>query len=178
MRTKTDVDYDGRLASSYESGRDITPAAEATWRTAVEDHIREPGLVVDVGAGTGRFARRLAKHFDLSVTAVEPAHGMRTNAAITSAQNDIAWIGGTAEALPLRSGCADVLWSAFATHYYDLAGAAHEFARVVTPDGRVLAGLANLCRHGAIVVPEPVYASNVLLVFKPVRAMRTETTRT
>lgn len=141
MNKSPHVDYNGKLADSYESGRDITVVAEKTWLAAIEPHLAKAGVVVDVGAGTGRFARRIDDNFASYVIAVEPAHGMRASAQLTAEPADnrsLAWIGGTAESLPLRPKSADVLWSAFATHYYDLGGATREFARVVADDGLVL----------------------------------------
>lgn len=132
------VDYNGELATSYDAGRDISPEAERTWRDAIAPHLSKTDTVVDVGAGTGRFARRLAEMVDRPVIAAEPAEGMRTAANASGARRSARWIGATAEGLPLRSVSVDVVWSAFATHYYDLPAAAVEFHRVLRRGGRVL----------------------------------------
>ncbi len=55
-----------------------------------------------------------------------------------STTDQISWIGGGAEALPLRDSSVGLVWSAFATHCFDLNAAASEFARVLKPSGRVL----------------------------------------
>lgn len=132
------VDYDGELSGAYEPGRSISPAAKQTWRAAVQPYLPVNETIVDVGAGTGRFARLLAGLVDGPVAAVEPAAGMRDVAAQVSDHPSVHWLGGTAEDLPLAASCASVIWSAFATHYFDLRAAGREFRRVLKPDGAVL----------------------------------------
>lgn len=133
----TDVDYDGEISRGYEQGRGLSADAVATWRQAVEGRIPDTGLIVDVGAGTGRFARELNMLAPSRVLAVEPSAGMRGSAP-RSAAEQVTWLGGTAEALPLANGSVGLVWSAFTTHYFDLGAAAAEFARVVKAGGQVL----------------------------------------
>jgi hypothetical protein len=67
------VDYEGPLAGRFNAGRELTPEAEAVWHTAVEPYAADARVLLDVGAGTGRFARRFAEHFQAGVIAIEPA---------------------------------------------------------------------------------------------------------
>ncbi len=133
-----EVDYNGSLARSYQAGREIHPEARATWRAAVAGHLAGARVVADVGAGTGRFARALAVDFEAQTYAVEPADGMRANGRAIGEHPNLLWVGAQAEALPLKTQSIDVIWSAFTTHYLDLAGAASQFARVLAPGGRLL----------------------------------------
>lgn len=133
----SEIDYDGEIAREYDEGRRLSPHAVATWRAAVESLLPESAPIVDVGAGTGRFADLLAGIAGVPVFAVEPASGMRRPPARPEAESP-RWLAGTAEALPLRDDSCGMVWTAFTTHYFDLAEAAREFRRVLRPDGRVL----------------------------------------
>lgn len=138
---KPHVDYDGELAVGYERGRSVSPDALATWRDAVEPRLPVDGLVVDVGAGTGRYARPLGELAPGRVLAIEPAEGMRRAAQGASDPSEawrVHWLGGRAEALPLPNASVDLIWSAFTTHYLDLPATGAEFARVLRPGGTVL----------------------------------------
>lgn len=130
MRAKG-IDYDGAIADRYADGRSLSVEAVATWRQAVSPLVPAHAPVVDVGAGTGRFTRLLASVAQGRVVAVEPAAGMRRSLERGSA------VAGTAEALPLRSGSAGLVWSAFTTHYLDLEAAGGEFSRIVASSGEV-----------------------------------------
>jgi len=132
-----DVDYDGRIAAVYEAARDLRPEAEQAWLDAVGGEVRAGDLVVDVGAGTGRFARRFSSELQARVVAVEPAEGMRTNRG-RAVGAPVSWIAGSAEALPLRSRTVDVAWASYVLHYTDLRVAGGELARVLQVGGSVL----------------------------------------
>lgn len=130
--------YEGPHASRYDRGRELTPHAEGVWRRAVEPYLTDARVVLDVGAGTGRFSRRLAVHFAASVIAVEPASAMRAVAAASPLGAHERWLAGRAEALPVRDGTVDVVWLAFVAHHLDLERTGAELARVLAPAGRVL----------------------------------------
>lgn len=121
--------FDGDLARAYDRGRALPPQAEEQWRRAVLPLVDEGAVVLDVGAGTGRFARL----FPNRVVAVEPAAGMRAGRG-----DEAVWVAGGAEALPLRDASVDVAWLAYVVHHVDLAAAGRELARVVRPGGLVL----------------------------------------
>ena len=56
--------------------------------------------VLDVGAGTGRFAVLIAQWFGMAVTGLEPASGMRKVAAVEGQHPKVSYVGGRAEQLP------------------------------------------------------------------------------
>jgi SAM-dependent methyltransferase len=124
--------YEGPMATAYEPGRSLLPEAEDGWAAIVAPLVPDGSLVVDVGAGTGRFARLFATRFACRVVAVEPAAGMRSAAR---SPGGVSWVAGRAEALPLASGSADVAWLSCVAHYLDLDAAGRELARVVRSDG-------------------------------------------
>lgn len=129
------VNYDGRLASAYDAGRALLPEAEAAWAHTVAPYVSSGGKVLDMGAGTSRFANLFRARFLALVVAVEPSAGMRARRRSVSGT---AWVGGRAEALPLREGAFDAVWLCCVVHYLDLVLAGREIARVLRPDGRVL----------------------------------------
>jgi SAM-dependent methyltransferase len=90
--------------------------------------------VLDLGAGTGRVTRELARRFE-DVVAVEPDERMR-------ALNNEA-LEGSAEAIPLEDASVDAVFVGEAFHWFDPDAAIPEIARVLRPRG----GLAILWTH-------------------------------
>ncbi|MBA3384070.1 MAG: methyltransferase domain-containing protein [Actinobacteria bacterium] len=94
----------------------------------------EPGAhVVDVGAGTGKFARQLVAR-GLRVTGVEPIAEMREIFERTVGAEALE---GTAESIPLDDGSADAVTAAQAFHWFDPERALPELKRVLRPRGGV-----------------------------------------
>jgi ubiquinone/menaquinone biosynthesis C-methylase UbiE len=134
------VDYE-RQAANYSHGRYLTEKAEASWREAVQRHLRDlrPDRVLDLGSGTGRFSPLLAQGLDCRVVGVEPSPGMRTSALVENPHPSVDYVGGEATAIPLVNESCDAAWLAFMVHHVpDRQAAARELARVLRPEGIVL----------------------------------------
>lgn len=151
-----------RLAEGYASTdpsfarqlpfRDTTGKNAAVWRVRALHYLiiraglaLAPGVrrVLDVGAGNGWLARRLAGSF--AVTALDVDGGDTGLRAIDDAR--VARVRGDLQALPVRSGSFDAVIAAAALHYaVDVAGALAEIARVLRGRGVV------------IIADSPVYA--------------------
>jgi SAM-dependent methyltransferase len=111
---------------------DLLPAAEELVKAAA---ISPGEHVVDVGAGTGN-AALVAATKGARVTAVEPAARLRE---VIKSRGNLAVVDGTAEAIPLDDGEADVILSNFAVIFApDPRAAIAEMARVAAPHGRIL----------------------------------------
>jgi SAM-dependent methyltransferase len=136
------VDYRQRdTARRYTRGRDLPAPVLERWRAAVTDHLpdRAHTHVLDLGAGTGIFARAWPTWLRGDVIAVEPAAAMRTEMVQRGLPASVRLVAGRAEQLPLSPSCIDVVWlSAVIHHLEDLEGCAAEVRRVLTGNGHVL----------------------------------------
>ena len=135
----------GRLSSSFGSAA----AAYAENRPDyAQDAVRwvlgaAPGdRVLDLGAGTGKLTGTLAASgAGGRITAVEPDPEML--AELRAGLPDVRALNGSAESIPLPDGSVDAVVSGNAMHWFDMAAAGPEIARVLAPGG-VLAGLWNV----------------------------------
>jgi SAM-dependent methyltransferase len=128
--------------------RDITGRHGASWRARAVHYLAiRLGLelaravapsavrVLDLGAGNGWMARRLAGSF--RVTALDADGSAMGLGALHDAR--VTRVVGDLEALPLRSGSFDTVIAAAALHYaVDVSAALAEAARVLRPGGLLI----------------------------------------
>jgi SAM-dependent methyltransferase len=124
----------GRYETTAEQ---LLPAAIAVVRAA---HLVAGQRVLDLGCGTGN-AALLATEHGARVTGVDPALRLldvaRSRAANRGQQ--IEFVLGNAESMPVDDASVDVLLSVFAVIFApDAHAAAREMARVLTGDGRIV----------------------------------------
>jgi len=126
----------GAAAVAYAEHRpDYAPAAV---RWALEP---APGpRVLDLGAGTGKLTGTLAA-LGADVIAVEPDPAMLTE--LRRALPAIRALPGSAEEIPLPDASVDAVLAGNALHWFRMAIAGPEIARVLAPGG-ILAGLWNV----------------------------------
>jgi SAM-dependent methyltransferase len=119
-------------ADDYVKYRPSYPAAAID---AILDGLGAPERLVaaDVGAGTGISARLLGDR-GVRVIAVEPGDVMRGAAA---RHPRVEWVSGTAQATGLGSGSVDLVLCAQSFHWFHTREAVAEFARILTPAGRL-----------------------------------------
>ena len=111
----------------YDRGRPDYPD-EAVDRLL--DALSRPRRIVDVGAGTGKLTRPLLAR-GLEVIAIEPAAAMRELLSATEVYD------ANADALPLPDRSVDAVVAGQAFHWFATTAALAEFARVLTPAGRL-----------------------------------------
>ena len=95
--------------------------------------------IVDVGAGTGRFATLFAESFDAEVLAIEPSRGMLAIAATGSMPANLTYLAGAAESIPLHAESCDLAWLSHVWHHVkDHRACTRELRRIVCRAGHVL----------------------------------------
>lgn len=134
------ADYDGPMAQVYDRGRTLPDASVRTWVAAAARHLPPaPGPVLDLGAGTGRFSVPLAEGLETTVIGLEPAGGMRAEAATKVPGSGVALVAGTAEALPFGDETFGGVWASQVVHHLpDLEACARELRRILVVGGRLL----------------------------------------
>ncbi len=133
--THSSLEYDlDRIATDYARHRDIHPGV-------VQELIRVGGIdhttrLLDVGCGTGNYARTLTATTGCRVSGVEPSVRMREHARTATTWESLAL--GEAERLPFPDAAFDVVMSTDVIHHVGDRGAYfREAARVLVPGGRI-----------------------------------------
>lgn len=127
------TDYEA-AAAAYARNRAVHPGV-------VADLIRESGLhvglrVLDVGCGTGNYARALQEATGCAISGVEPSDQMRQRAESAAAWTEL--VAGSAEALPFPDASFDLVYSTDVIHHVtDRDTFFSEAARVLVPGGWV-----------------------------------------
>ncbi|MFC8127425.1 class I SAM-dependent methyltransferase [Streptomyces sp. NPDC057302] len=130
----------GAAAIAYAEHRPDYAQASVYW--ALEP---APGpRVLHLGAGTGKLTATLAA-LGAEVIAVEPDPAMLTE--LRRSLPTVRALSGSAEAIPLPDASVDAVLAGNAMHWFDMAVAGPEIARVLAPGG-ILAGLWNLLDDG------------------------------
>ncbi|MET8906416.1 class I SAM-dependent methyltransferase [Micromonospora sp. NPDC004551] len=126
----------GTAAAAYAEHRPDYARAAVRW--ALDP---APGLrVLDLGAGTGKLTAALVA-LGADVVAVEPDPAML--AELRRALPAVRALPGSAEEIPLPDASVDAVLAGNALHWFDMAVAGPEIARVLAPGG-ILAGLWNV----------------------------------
>jgi SAM-dependent methyltransferase len=94
----------------------------------------DPGLVLELGAGTGQLTRSLTGR-GLNVIAMDPDAQML--AVLRERLSGVEVRRGRAEQIPLPDRCVGVVLVAQAWHWVDPEAASAEIARVLAPAGRL-----------------------------------------
>jgi SAM-dependent methyltransferase len=142
MNDRRELSFDS-VADEYERTRPDYPPAVLDLLPLEGD-----AAVLDLGAGTGKLTRVLAKRYR-EVTAVEPLANMR--AMLERAVPGVTALAGSAERIPLDDGSVDGVFAAQAFHWFDKSVALPEIARVLRPGGI----LAIVWNDGNDDLPDP-----------------------
>ena len=128
MNERRELSFDS-VADEYERTRPDYPPALLDALPLDAD-----AAVLDLGAGTGKLTRVLARRYG-DVTAVEPLANMR--AMLERVVPGVTALAGSAERIPLEDASVDGVFAAQAFHWFDKSVALPEIARVLRPGGIV-----------------------------------------
>ena len=118
-------------AARYARGRPDYPAEVDGWlRDSVDLELGK--TVIDLGAGTGKFTRRLLAT-GARIIAVEPVAAMRDRLAADLPE--VETLDGNATAIPLPDASVDAIVCAQAFHWFATREALAEMHRVLKPGG-------------------------------------------
>lgn len=116
----------GAHAQEYDLARPEWPVEVARWLVP-----EDAGLVVELGAGTGKLTRAMVE-LGVQVVAVEPDARMQAVLLRVGLEG----VEGSAEQIPIGDGEADAVVAGSCVHWFDLDRALPEIHRVLRPRGR------------------------------------------
>jgi len=119
----------GGVADSYDRARPTYPREAAGWLVGTEH-----AHVLELGAGTGKLTEHLTA-LGHRVLATDPLEEMLRHLVTRLPHTPVAL--ATAEQIPLRARSVDTVVGAQAFHWFDLARALPEIARVLRPGGHL-----------------------------------------
>ena len=121
------------FADLYDRHRPSPPAVLAQLVTQLTG-VARPGLVVDLGSGTGLSTRYWADKAE-RVIGVEPTPDMRHQAEAATSAKNLTYREGFSHATGLPGQCAQVVVCMQALHWMDPEGTFAEVARLLAPGG-------------------------------------------
>ena len=124
---------DERFPAGYDAHRPSPPPALLDL-LCLEAEAERPGLVVDLGSGTGLSARIWADRAD-QVVGVEPSDAMRARAEAATAAPNVRFVAAYADATGLEDASADVVTCSQSFHWMEPEPTLAEVARILRPGG-------------------------------------------
>ncbi|MBB3167024.1 malonyl-ACP O-methyltransferase BioC [Simiduia aestuariiviva] len=124
-----------KAAQSYDSVAALQRSVGSELLAWLQD-LGAPNLVADLGSGTGFFTEQLQQKFPNAHTVgLDIAPGM-LQFARAHRQENVHWLGGDMENLPLRAECVDVFFSSLAVQWCEnLPQFFAEIFRCLAPGG-------------------------------------------
>src|SRR5689334_12408191 len=99
------------IAARFNRSRGLPPDVEAGWAELIRNRAgRAPGLVVDLGCGTGRFTGVLARTLGGTVVGLDPSIQMLAAARESLSPPRVHFTLARAEAVPLADGSAGLVF--------------------------------------------------------------------
>ena len=121
----------------YDEARKISKDRMTLWLKIISKYVsgRSARVIADLGCGTGRFLKALAKHFSARVYGLDPSRKMLTVAQRTH-DSAVIIIQGTSEYIPLGNGSIDLVFLSQTYHHIQSKRRAlSEIMRILKPGG-------------------------------------------
>lgn len=105
-------------AERYDAARSLPEKTLTQWMDALRELIPLGSVssILDLGAGTGRFASCLRGTFRCPVVAVDPSKAMLRQGQVRQLDG-IQWLSGSAESIPLCDKSVDLVWMSQVFHH-------------------------------------------------------------
>lgn len=130
-------DVEALPAEAFQKAATIYEQVRPSYPSEVIDLIKslcdQPDIIIDIGAGTGKFTRLLGPIGAKQIIAIEPVAAMRENLRNIPIVTEI--IDATAEHIPFDDHTVDIIVSAHAFHWFATERTLAEFNRVLKPNG-------------------------------------------
>lgn len=93
-------------------------------------------VIADIGCGTGNETLNIYNNFKCNVYGIDPSENMLKKARQKT--DEITWLKGHAESIPLRNNSVDIITSFFSTHHFsNISKVISEYNRIVKKSGIV-----------------------------------------
>lgn len=132
-----------RAADSYDQYAVLQREVESRLLERIEFQRLQPGMILDLGCGTGSASQSLATQFQqANIIALDWAPAMLAKLGSRAESDAIARVGRVCadmHALPLASRSTDLVFSSLALQWaYDLPAIFREFRRIMKPDAMLV----------------------------------------
>ena len=124
---------DARFPAGYDANRPSPPVALLDL-LCLEAQIERPGLVVDLGSGTGLSTRAWADRAD-QVVGVEPSEQMRLRAEDATEATNVRYVQAFADQTDLPGASADIVTCSQSFHWMEPGPTLAEVARILRTGG-------------------------------------------
>jgi len=130
-----------RAASGYDSYAVLHQEIESRLLERAEFQRIEPGMILDLGCGTGCASQALAKQFQpAKVIALDWAPAMLAKTGVgANSMGGVCRLCADMHVLPLAARSVDLIFSSLALQWsYDLPAIFREFRRILKPDAMLI----------------------------------------
>jgi ubiquinone/menaquinone biosynthesis C-methylase UbiE len=124
-------------AQCYDAAREFPDETKTLWMDVLAKEVMPKAIarILDLGGGTGRFAGLMQQVYRCPVITLDPSEEMLKQ-GLKRGFEDITWICGSAEHIPLAAGSLDLVWMSQVFHHLeDKVLAFQEISRVLKPEG-------------------------------------------